>query len=213
MLGAPHCVDVISSLRCVSHHDITSDNSTTFLTIPTRAELPRVGTKEIYFNLFLPSGQRPAAGWPITIFGLGSDDNKNAPVPLLPPRPNPFEVVSVLASHGLAVIAINSPGNGGGDRGTLDLELTGGCPSGAPSCHAVLPAGGRSVDQNADGRIGPGEGNLQIAGSLIYRRDVSRQFIVDILQLVRVIQVGMDVDGDRLPDIDASRIYYPAVSV
>jgi hypothetical protein len=28
------------------------------------------------------------------------------------------------------------------------------------------------------------------------------------MQLVRVIQVGMDVDGDQIPDLDSSRIYY-----
>src|SRR5207245_11007123 len=135
-----------------------------------------------YFNLRRPSAQPPAAGWSIVICGLGSSDNKNGPVPVSPPQPTPFEVASVLASHGLAVIAINSPGNGGGPLSTLELTLNGGCPSGAPSpCRAVLPAGGRSVDQNGDRRIGPNEGNLQIDGSLIYRRDVSRQMIVDIL--------------------------------
>jgi hypothetical protein len=32
--------------------------------------------------------------------------------------------------------------------------------------------------------------------------------VVDLLQLVRVIEVGMDVDGDTVPDLDPSRIYY-----
>jgi len=212
--GGPNPVGQLAFGKYVSPWYMTSDTSATFLTIPTRADLPRVGTKEIYFNLFLPSGKRPAAGWPIVIFGLGSGDNKNGPVPVSPPQPNPFEVASVLASHGLAVIAINSPGNGGGPLSTLELTLNGGCPSSVPSpCLAVLPAGGRSVDQNGDGRITPTEGNLQINGSLIYRRDVSRQFVVDILQLVRVIQVGMDVDGDGVVDVDPSRIYYLGLSL
>src|SRR5439155_22573098 len=144
---------------------MTSDTSATFLTIPTRADLPRVGTKEIYFNLFLPSRERPAAGWPIVIFGLGSGDNKNGPVPVSPPQPNPFEVASVLASHGLAMVAINSPGNGGGPLSTLELTLNAGlderCRGVRPPCLAVLNAGGRSADQSVppDGRITPTEGN------------------------------------------------------
>jgi hypothetical protein len=32
--------------------------------------------------------------------------------------------------------------------------------------------------------------------------------VVDLMQLVRVIEVGMDLDGDGGPDLDASRIYY-----
>jgi hypothetical protein len=33
------------------------------------------------------------------------------------------------------------------------------------------------------------------------------------MQLVRVIEVGMDVDGDGIPDLDASRIYYTGQSI
>ena len=39
-------------------------------------------------------------------------------------------------------------------------------------------------------------------------RDGHRQTVVDLMQLVRVIEVGMDVDGDTAPDLDPSRIYY-----
>src|SRR5262249_33722305 len=39
-------------------------------------------------------------------------------------------------------------------------------------------------------------------------RDGRRQTAVDLMQLVRVIEVGIDVDGDTVPDLDASRIYY-----
>jgi hypothetical protein len=37
---------------------------------------------------------------------------------------------------------------------------------------------------------------------------VSRQTAVDLVQLVRVIEAGMDVDGDGSADVDPSRIYY-----
>jgi hypothetical protein len=38
--------------------------------------------------------------------------------------------------------------------------------------------------------------------------DAFRQTTVDLVQLVRVIQAGIDVDGDQQPDLDASRITY-----
>ena len=36
--------------------------------------------------------------------------------------------------------------------------------------------------------------------------------VIDLMQLVRVIQVGMDVDGDWASDIDPTRIYYLGAS-
>lgn len=47
---------------------------------------------------------------------------------------------------------------------------------------------------------------------IITNRDSQRQTVVDLLQLIRVIQVGMDVDGDGNPDIDASQIYFSGFS-
>ena len=35
------------------------------------------GTNRLYFNLFLPAGTAPAAGWPVAIYGHGFTDNKN----------------------------------------------------------------------------------------------------------------------------------------
>jgi hypothetical protein len=39
-------------------------------------------------------------------------------------------------------------------------------------------------------------------------RDSNRQNAIDLLQLVRVIEVGMDVNGDGSPDLDQNRISY-----
>ena len=39
-------------------------------------------------------------------------------------------------------------------------------------------------------------------------RDSNRQNAIDLLQLVRVIEVGMDVNGDGSPDLDPNRISY-----
>src|SRR5262249_37168277 len=39
------------------------------------------------------------------------------------------------------------------------------------------------------------------------------QTVADLMQLVRVIEVGMDVDGDGSRDLDPSRIYYIGFSI
>jgi hypothetical protein len=39
-------------------------------------------------------------------------------------------------------------------------------------------------------------------------RDSEQQTAADLMQLVREIEVGMDVDGDGVADLDSSRIYY-----
>src|SRR5262249_55642119 len=44
-------------------------------------------------------------------------------------------------------------------------------------------------------------------------RDCFRQTAVDLLQLVRAIQTGIDLDGDGSPDLDASHIYYAGQSL
>jgi hypothetical protein len=43
---------------------------------------------------------------------------------------------------------------------------------------------------------------------IVLTRDGFRQTVVDLMQLVRQIQVGIDVDGDSSPDLDPNRIYY-----
>ncbi|HKY44880.1 MAG TPA: Ig-like domain-containing protein [Pyrinomonadaceae bacterium] len=148
---------------------------------------------EVYFNLFLPSGTAPAAGWPVAIFGHGSAANKNN---------QPLEVAATMASHGIATIAISFYGNGFGPLGSLTVNRAGGAP-------VTLPAGGRGVDQNNDNVIVEGEGRSAAPPrTLLSSRDAAQQTIADFMQLVRVIEFGMDVDGDTAPDLDPSRIYY-----
>ena len=73
----------------------------------------------------------------------------------------------------------------------------------------TFPAGGRGIDQNNDGIIGNQEGQNAIGPqAIIANRDAQRQTVVDYLQLVRIIEVGMDVDGDLAADLDARRISY-----
>jgi hypothetical protein len=152
------------------------------------------GANTLYFNLVLPAGTRPAAGWPVAIFGHGFGDNKNN---------SPFVVAASMAAQGVATIAVNVVGHGFGPLGTLTVNRTGGLPP------VILPAGGRGIDQNGNGTIDSTEGSSAGAPRiLIGSSDALRQTTIDLMQLVRVIQAGMDVDGDGAPDLDAGRIYY-----
>ena len=165
----------------------------------TRTGVPQPqGWEDVFFTLFVPSGTQPRSGWPVVIFGVGFNDSKNF---------GPFRIASTMAAHGLAVFAINGVGQGFGPLSTLTLSLSGG---------ATVPfsAGGRSSDQDGNGVIGTGgllaaEGAETLPlGSSISRRDSRTQTVVDLMQLVRVIEVGIDVDADGTADVDPSRIYY-----
>lgn len=158
---------------------------------------PRV-SENVFFTLFVPSGTPPRSGWPVVIFGLGFSDNKNV---------GPFRIAPTMAAHGLAMIVINGVGQGLGPLSTLTLSLSGGATM-------SFSAGGRSSDQDGNGVIGTGglgtaEGAETLPlGSSISRRDSRTQSVIDLMQLVRVIEVGIDVDGDGTADLDPSRIYY-----
>jgi hypothetical protein len=163
--------------------------------VGTRAGLPmprRMNT--VYFNLVLPAGPRPAAGWPVAIFGHGFGDDRNN---------SPFVVAASMAARGIATIAINVVGHGGGPLGTITVNRLGGAPS------VSFSAGGRGIDQNGDTKIDSTEGSsAAVPNLLVGSSDALRQTTVDLMQLVREIQVGVDVDGDGAADLDPARIYY-----
>ena len=156
------------------------------------------GTSEITFLLFLPSSPKPPAGYPVAIYGHGANTNKSS---------SAF-VAAKMAEHGIATIAIDGPGAGFGPLGTYTLTFS-------DLTKLTFRAGGRGLDQNGDGRIIEGEG-FNPAGSramvLGGRGDGQRQWAADHMQLVRVIEVGVDVDGDGSSDLDPSRIYYVGTS-
>jgi hypothetical protein len=161
--------------------------------VPTRTGVPAVqSTQDIYFNLFLPSGLRPANGWPVAIFGHGFGDNKNN---------SPFAVASALAARGIATLSINAVGHGFGPGGTLTVIT--------PSGPVVLPAGGRGIDLNGNGGIDNTEG-LFATGTQrsIFTRDGLQQTVADLMQAVRAIQGGVDADGNGTRALDPARIYY-----
>jgi hypothetical protein len=112
-----------------------------------------------------------------------------------------------LAEQGIATIAINVVGHGFGPLSTLTVTPSVGAP-------ITFVEGGRGVDQNGDGVIAPTEGiDAAPPQSIILNRDGLRQTVADLMQLVRVIEVGVDVDGNGVADLDPSRIYYHGQSL
>ena len=113
--------------------------------IPTGTGRPvSQGSETIYFNLYLPSGPIPANGWPVAIVGHGSSLHKN----FAAGTDTPY-----LAVNGVAMLMINTVGHGFGPLSTLQLTFRDGTV-------VVVPAGGRSFDQNGDGQITVNEGFL-----------------------------------------------------
>jgi hypothetical protein len=110
---------------------------------PTLLGQPRPqGSNELVVQVFLPSSPMPAGGWPVAIFGHGFTDSMYGA---------PWTVASVFASQGIATVAINVVGHGGGPLGTLNVLPAAGAP-------VVVPAGGRGFDQDGNGSIDATEG-------------------------------------------------------
>lgn len=164
---------------------------------PTLAGRPQPqGTSELVFQLFVPAGAKPAAGWPVAIFGHGFTDSMYGA---------PWTVASVLASRGIATLSINVVGHGGGAAGVLNVTTAAGVVS--------VPSGGRGFDQDGNGSIDSTEGSSAAPPrTAISSRDSLRQTTIDLMQLVRQVEAGMDVDGDGSTDLDAQRIYYAGQS-
>ncbi len=155
------------------------------------------GANDLIVQVFLPAAQKPALGWPVAIFGHGFGDSMYGA---------PWTVAATLASQGIATVSINVVGHGGGALGTLAVAQTG-------AAAVVVPAGGRGIDQDGNGTIDSTEGSSAAASkAIISSRDGLRQTVVDLMQLVRQIQAGIDVDGDGSVDFDAARIYYAGQS-
>jgi hypothetical protein len=76
-----------------------------------------------------------------------------------------------------------------------------------------VPAGGRGIDQDGNTIIDSTEGvNAAAPRTIIGSRDGLRQTVIDLMQLVRQVEVGLDVDGDGTADLNAQRIYYAGQS-
>ncbi len=144
-------------------------------------------------EIFIPSGSMPPRGLPVALMGHGITSSMYEDAWAIAPQ---------LAAAGIATAAIHYAGHGGGERGTLEVV-------GRDGRVVVVPSGGRGIDQDGDGRIGPLEGLYATPpAAIVVGRDGTRQTVIDLMQLVREIQVGVDVEGDGHVDLDATRITY-----
>jgi hypothetical protein len=154
-------------------------------------------TNQVYFNALLPDSTKPSAGYPVVIFGHGFGDSRFG---------GPTAVSAKFATAGFATLAINAAGHGYGPESTVTFTDKSG--------HAtMLTSGGRSVDYNGDGTIEANEGCAIMTPVAIGLRDCFRQTAVDLMQLVRAIRAGIDLDGDGAADLDPNRIYYSGQSL
>lgn len=151
----------------------------------------------VYFHVFLPPVPPPPGGYPVMIFGHGFGDSSVGGSTIVAP---------VLAQAGFATIAINVVGHGYGPQSNLVLQDNSG------NCTTQL-LGGRGLDLNGDGKIDATEGCLILTPVAVGLRDCFRQTVIDLMQLVRIIRAGLDVDGDGVPDLDPNRIYYAGESL
>lgn len=155
------------------------------------------GSHELVFEVFLPAGPMPAGGWPVVLFGHGLTDSMYG---------SPWAVAASFAEQGLATLAINAVGHGGGEQSQLRVRL-------ADGGEVRLAAGGRSLDADGNGLITIAEGvSAPAPYGLLSHRDGVRQTSIDLMQLVRQVVQGIDVDGDGRVDLDAQRIYYGSQS-
>jgi hypothetical protein len=150
-------------------------------------------TNDVHFILVLPSGPQPESGWPVAIYGHGGGQIANFAA---------FTVAAKMAEHKIASICIQAVGAGFGPLSTVTVTQSGGGST-------TYPWGGRAVDQDGDGDIKSNEGFAAAPPrGIIGATDGLRQTVVDLMQLVRVIQVGIDVDGNGSLALDPTRIYY-----
>jgi len=170
-------------------------DSNAVMTAHGTLEMPsRLSEATLEFVLFVPSGTRPAAGWPVAFLGHGGTTNIHTAAV--------WNFASSLADSGFAAIAINAIGRGFGPLGTLSILKTDGTT-------VQITAGGRTIDQDGNGIYVNQEGaNATAPNTIIGQRDAVRQTAIDYMQLVRVIQAGIDVDGDGSADIDDSRMVF-----
>ena len=169
---------------------------------PTKTGAPKVtGSEEVGFTLIVPSGAKPAGGWPVAVFGPGITRSKY----------DVFLAADLNAERGIATIAIDPAGHSFGPRSEASVDQV------APPGTVRFSGFGRGRDLNGDKAISNQEG-VRAPGSphrlsSIGLRDGLRQTAADNMALVRAIGRGVDVDGNGSEDLRRDRVVYYAQSL
>ena len=169
---------------------------------PTGTGAPAVtGFDAVGFTLILPTGVKPAGGWPVAIFGPGITRSKY----------DLFLASDENLKRGIATIAIDPVGHAFGPRSEAGVDLV------APPSTVRFSGFGRGVDLNHDGTITDQEGVSTLGQPSTYAsialRDGLRQTAADNMALVRAIGRGVDVDGDGTGDLRPTGVSYYAQSL
>ena len=199
-LGIPYYLDPAAPLSgtweaAPGGPGVPSTNLTRFNPVP-------VAKASLVIPLFLTvpnvaSGHaKPAGGWPVVVFQHGITGN----------RVQAAAIAGAYASQGFVVAAIDMPLHGLTD----------------PANPFYQPGAERTFDldlvNNATGASGPdgvidGSGSYFInLTSLLTSRDNLREAALDIVQLVKSLP-NLDIDGDTVPDIDATNIHFSGISL
>jgi hypothetical protein len=94
-----------------------------------------------YFTVYLPSGPKPEAGWPVMLNSGAGYRHQGAP-----------SHVALFAARGVATVVIGGEGFGFGPLSTLRFNFTNGTS-------LTIADPGRGYDQNGDNLIGAAEGS------------------------------------------------------
>ena len=169
---------------------------------PTRTGAPAItGLAEVGFTLILPTGIKPAGGWPVAIFGPGITRSKY----------DLFLASDENLKRGIATIAIDPVGHAFGPRSEAGVDLA------VPPTTVRFSGFGRGVDLNHDGTITDQEGVSTLGQPSRYAsvalRDGLRQTAADNMALVRAIGRVVDVDGDGTDDLRPTDVDYYAQSL
>jgi len=150
--------------------------------------------------------QRPAAGWPVVIFGHGLGGN----------RANLLAAADTFAAAGYAVIGMDTPLHG------ITPQDSALAPLYIENTPWADVANERTFDvdyvDNVTGAPGP-DGIVDASGthminllSMLTSRDNGRQAQAD-LSILAVTLPSIDINGDSLPDLDASTATYAGISM
>ena len=162
---------------------------------PTSSDPGKGRANQIYFHALLPSQSKPTSGYPVIVYGHGLGDSQWG---------GSSAVAPVMALSGFAMVSINAVGHGYGPDSAIVMALKNGQ-------QVQLPAGGRSIPDST-GAIGASNGCVLLTNG-VGIRDCLSQTAIDLMQLVRMIKSGVDLDGDGTVDLDPNRIYYVGQSL
>jgi hypothetical protein len=160
---------------------------------PTRGVGPHVtGQARLPFVLVLPAGTPPRGGWPVAVFGHGFTGLVS----------DVFRAAAANAGRGIATVATDVVGHGGGPRSAWTVTTNG--------VTTTFPAYARGVDLDGDGTIGAFEGLGTLPGpfAAVNFRDGLRQTTADLMTLLRGVGRGVDADRDGDTDVRPTGVTY-----